>query len=175
MVQSTNKLWVNLLSSKYAAGPSILHSNATSSSSPSWSSIIRAKDILKNGYSWRAGSGSSSFWFSNWCSHGFLGSLVPNIDIHDIHLSVKDVISFNGQHTQALYTTLPQQVAHTVNNFHTNFNVAVEDTFIWSHNKNGVYSTKSGYSWLLSLMEQPSLHPHTNLVLDLEFAGAEKI
>lgn len=30
-----------------------------------------------------------------------------------------------------------------------NFNDMVEDTFIWSHNKNGVYTTKSGYSWLL--------------------------
>ena len=153
MVQSTNKLWVNLLPTKYSASSKILHAIATSSSSPSWASIIRTKDILKDGYSWRAGSGSSSFWFSSWCSHGFLCSLVPIIDIHDIHLTVKDVITFYGQHTQSLYTTIPQIVADTVNNFHANFNPAVDDAFIWNHNKNGVYSTKSGYSWFLSITE----------------------
>jgi len=90
--------------------------------------------------------------------------LVPVIDIHDIHLTVKDVITFNGQHTQALYTdytTLPQPVADTINNFHTNFNVNIDDVFIWSHNKNGVYSTKSGYSWILSVMEPTNnIIPH---------------
>jgi len=29
------------------------------------------------------------------------------------------------------------------------FNEMVEDALIWSHNKNGVYTTKSGYSWLI--------------------------
>jgi hypothetical protein len=162
MVQSTNKLWVNLLSTKYSPGPNILHANATSNISPSWASIIRAKNVLKDGYTWRAGSGSSSFWFSIWCSHGFLGSLVPIIDIHDIHLTIKDVLTFPGQHTQAICTTLPQTIADTINNFHTNFNPTVEDTFIWRHNKNDVYSTKSGYSWLLSLMDPSDIDSHQN-------------
>jgi hypothetical protein len=59
IVQSTNKLWVNLLSNKYAVGSHIFHANTNSSSSPSWSSIIRAKDVLKNRYNWRAGAGTS--------------------------------------------------------------------------------------------------------------------
>lgn len=149
MVQSTNKQWVNLLSDKYTRGPVILHATTNNSSSPSWSSIIQAKNILRSGYLWRAGSGSSSFWFHNWSFHGFIGSLVPIIDIHDLHLSVKDVFTFNGQHTQALYTNLPQPIANSINNTHINFNEIVEDAFIWNHNKNGVYTTKSGYSWLL--------------------------
>ena len=36
------------------------------------------------------------------------------------------------------------------------FNDAVDDAFIWHHNQNGVYSTKSGYNWLLSFQED---HP----------------
>jgi hypothetical protein len=103
----TNKLWVSLLSSKYIGGHNFLHVEVHSSSYPSWSSIIRAKNILKQGYSWRTGSGSSSFLFSNWSSHGFLGALVPIIDIHDLHLSVKEVLSTDGSRTQTLYTTLP--------------------------------------------------------------------
>lgn len=30
------------------------------------------------------------------------------------------------------------------------FNDAIDDAFIWSHSKNGVYTIKSGYNWLLS-------------------------
>jgi len=158
MVQSTNMLWVHLLSTKYSSSSKILQAKAASSNSPFWASIIRAKDILKSGYSWRPGSGSTSFWFSNWCHHGPLGYLVPVIDIHDIHLTVRDVITFDGRHTQALYTTLPQAVADTVNNFQANFNPIVDDTFIWNHNKNDVYSTKSGYSWLLSSSEAATVN-----------------
>jgi len=99
MVQSTNKLWVNLLSDKYSTGENFLHATTNSSSSPSWSSIVKDKYILRYGYHWHAGSGSSSFWFHNWSTHGLIGSLVPIINIHDIHVTVKYVFSFNGQHT----------------------------------------------------------------------------
>jgi len=149
MVQSANKLWVNILSNKYTSGPNTLHAIANSNSSPTWSSIIKAKDILRSGYVWRASSGSSSFWFNHWSSHGLIDSLVPIIDIHDLQLTVRDVFTYDGQPTQALYTTLPHTIAELINNSHINFNERVEDTFIWKENINGAYTAKSGYSWLL--------------------------
>ena len=149
MVQSTNKLWVSLLSDKYTSGQSMLHATTNSSSSPSWSSIIKAKNILRNGYFWRTGAGTSSFWFQEWSPHGLIGSFVPIIDIHDIHLTVRDVFTSNDLHTQALYTILPPSIADYINNTHLKFNERVEDEFIWNHNKNGVYTAKTGYSWLL--------------------------
>lgn len=149
MVQSTNKLWVNILSNRYTSGSNTLHATTNSNSSPTWSSIIKAKDILSSGYVWHAGSGSSSFWFNHWSSHGLIGSLVPIIDVHDLHLTVREVFTSNGQPTQALYTNLPQALATSINNYRINFNERVEDTFIWKENVNGVYNAKSGYSWLL--------------------------
>jgi len=32
------------------------------------------------------------------------------------------------------------------------FNDSLEDTFIWTHNKNGIYTANSGYSWVLARM-----------------------
>lgn len=151
LIQENNKLWIHILSKKYSAGHNFFNAAVTSSSSPIWSSIIRARNTLISGYSWRAGSGSSSFWFSRWSEFGTLGSLVPIIDIHDTHLTVKDVMTTNGQRTQLLYTTLPPAVAEFVNNKTISFNAAIDDAFIWNHNKNGTYSSKSGYQWLLSL------------------------
>jgi hypothetical protein len=150
MVQSSNKLWVDLLSNKYTTGPAILHTNCLPNASPTWSSIIRAKNILKDGFSWRAGSGSSSFWFSPWSSLGYLGTLVPYVDIHDLHLAVKDVLTSDSPHSQILYTQLPSSASDLINNLHIRFNDSIDDAFIWPSNKNGLYTAKSGYSWLLS-------------------------
>jgi len=142
---------VNLFSDRYTAGHSLLHATVNSNNSSMWSSIIRAKNILKNDFVWRAGSGLSSFWFSCWNDFGFLGSLVPVIDIHDIHLTIKDVLTFNGHRSLFLYTTLPQAVVNFVNNTNIRFKDEVDDAFVWPLNKNGVYSTKIGFKWLLSL------------------------
>ncbi|KAK2369677.1 hypothetical protein QL285_082793 [Trifolium repens] len=73
MVLSLRKLWVDLFYSKYIVGPNFLLSNIPSSSSSTWSSIIRAKHILKDSFSWRASSVSSSFWFP-------LGPLLAALD-----------------------------------------------------------------------------------------------
>ncbi|GAU25827.1 hypothetical protein TSUD_30910 [Trifolium subterraneum] len=153
MVQSSSKLWVDLLSSKYTAGKNLLLTSNPSSGSSTWSSIIRAKDILKEGFSWRADSGSSSFWFTPWTALGRLGSLVPYVDIHDLQLSVKDVLSIGNPHTQSLYTQLPPLASDIVNNANFKFNDSIEDAFIWTNNKNDTYTTKSGYNWLLSLRD----------------------
>jgi len=94
---------------------------------------------------------NSSFWFSNWSSHGILGTHISFVDIHNLHLSVKDVLINNRLHTQSLYTTLHPAITDTINNTHISFNASIEDAYIWLHNKNGIYSTRSGYNWLLSL------------------------
>ena len=128
MVQSSSKLWVNLLSSKYSGG----------------------KNILQLGYSWHAGSGSFSFWFSNWSPHGPIGNHVPIIDIHDLHLS-KYVFSLM-MIALRVYTPLFQQLLKTTSTLLIFcFNDAIENTVIWANNKNGSYTTKSRYAWLLSL------------------------
>jgi len=157
MVQTTDKLWVNIISRKYTNGSKFLFdASGQHHSSPTWSSIIHARNVLKSGYSWRAGSCNSSFWYSNWSSLGVLGIKVPFVDIHDIHLTVHDVITNNGQHTPSLYTNLPTIIADAINNIRLSFNSALEDAYIWPRNKNVIYSAKSGYSWIISQHEPDS-------------------
>jgi len=59
-----------------------------------------------------------------------------------------------------LYTNLPHQIIETINNIQFRFHNYIDDVFIWSHNKNGVYTTKSCFHWLLSHAEQV---PNINL------------
>jgi len=92
----------------------------------------------------------SSFWYNNWSPYEILGTKVPYVYIHDIHLTIHDIITNDGHHTQTLYTILPSTLAVASNDIWLSFNLSIADAYIWSQNKNGVYSTKSGYSWLLS-------------------------
>jgi len=150
IMHSSNKIWVQLLSTKYSPNTHMLRASSPSSCSSIWAAIIRAKIVLHEGFKWRHGSGNSSFWFTSWSSSGPLTPLVPYIDIHDLQLTIKDVISSPTPHTNILYTTLPAEVANHINNLNVRFNDSVEDTFVWSPNINGVYTAKSGYHWLLS-------------------------
>jgi hypothetical protein len=108
-----------------------------------------------------AGYGNYSFCFCPWISLGFLHSIVPYIDIHDLHLTIRDVLSTNGPHTRDLYSHLPLMAADFINNMHIKFNPSMEDVFIWSSNKNGVYTTKCGYNWLMS---RTNMVTHSNTI-----------
>ena len=136
--------WISYLTGRYVVRHKIFHASTHAKDTSTWSSIMHAKNALKDGFSWHAGSGSSSFWFCPWSSLGFIGSLPPYIDIHDLHLTIIDVFSTNGPHTQGLYSHLPPLVTDFINNIHIKLNPSVEDAFISTPNKNGIYTTKSG-------------------------------
>ena len=85
-------------------------------------------------------------WFDLDSSLGHIGSIVPVIDIHDLHLTVKDVFSSNDPHSQVLYTQLPPPASDSINNLNVKFNPSLDDAFIWASNKSGAYTTKSGYA-----------------------------
>lgn len=126
MVQYSKKLWVDILSDRYVVGSNVLHATTHSSDYVTYSSILRARNVLKDDFSWRAESDSSSFWSCPWSSLGFIGSLAPYIDIHDLQLSVKDVFSSTRPHAHILYTQLPSFAIDLINNMQINFNASMD-------------------------------------------------
>jgi len=95
----------------------------------------KQKNVRKEVYSLCGGCGSSSFWFTNWITLDILGSLVPYIDILDLQLTVKDVLSANDPHTNILYTNLSHAASDHINHIHISFNDTVEDVVIWNNKK----------------------------------------
>jgi hypothetical protein len=89
VLQYSNRLWVDLQSDKYHDGTRLLYATARPSDSSTWSAIIHAKNCLKSSFSWRTGSDNFYFRYYPWSTPCYLGTLVPYIGIHDIHLSVK--------------------------------------------------------------------------------------
>lgn len=127
----TDKLWVQMLSEKYLGSDSILNA-VNKYGSRTWNAIIKARDILREGYSFRLGNGSSSFWYAPWSSLGRLSALVPYVDIHDSELSISDLLHDGHWHLEELYTQLPLEVRNHILSSHTCLNVNVFDGHIWS-------------------------------------------
>jgi len=69
--------------------------------------------------------------------------------INGIVLKINDVCNSTSPNLVILYIHLPQVIIDEMKNFILHFNPNIEDTFIWSDNSNGVYTTKANFSWLL--------------------------
>jgi len=108
-----------------------------------------AKNILKNGFSWRAGSGESSFWYSHWTSFVPLCANVPYVHINDIALKINKVYATTPPNLNMLHTLLPSDILDEIINLNLHFNSNTEYTFICHENSNGIYTTNAGFSWLL--------------------------
>jgi len=48
-----------------------------------------------------------------------------------------------------LHTLLPSDILDEIINLKLHFNSNTEYTFIWHENSNGIYTTKTGFSWIL--------------------------
>ena len=101
-----------------------------------WNSIIKAKNILKNGFSWRAGSGESSFWYSHWTYFGPLCANVPYVHINDIALKINEVYATIPPNLNMLHTFLPSDILDEIIDLKLHLNSNTKDTFIWNENSN---------------------------------------
>jgi hypothetical protein len=109
MLQETDKPLVNIPLHKYIFDACILlHTNTTSSSTSS--SIIKARNILKGGFTWWAESSKSSFWYSHCTSLGLLCTVVPFVHINDLALKINEVYDSSLVNLTTLYIRFPQAI-----------------------------------------------------------------
>lgn len=146
MIHSGDKLWVQLLSSKYLKDTSILHANCVSGSSHVWQSIMKAMASLKDGFSFRVGKGEISLWYDRWIEDTRLCDLVPYVDIHDVNLRVCDVWYNNTWHWDDIITFIPPTLKMKIMSHFVD--TETDDTVIWGASNTGRYSFATGYTWL---------------------------
>lgn len=110
-LQGDDKLWIQVLAAKYLGKNFILDVQAKSNSSYLWRGLLKARDALRNGFSFKLGRGQSSFWYNDWSGLGMLALRVPFAHILDTNLQFADLI-VNGQwDASRLYTSFPDFVA----------------------------------------------------------------
>lgn len=112
--------------------------------SPIWNAIAKSKHILREGYHFRIGDGSSLFWYTPWVPIGPLFNHVFAVDIHDAGTRIKDVYQNNTWHLDRLCTDIPIQLRTQITATQLFLHGQVPDGFIWD-NIDGTYIAKSGY------------------------------
>jgi ribonuclease HI len=109
---------------------------------------MKARSDLRDGFDFRLGDGSSSFWFTPWTNFGKLCDTVLYVDIHDLHLKVTDVFQGGRWQLERLYTSMPSHVVESIESRLLHLNADIPDSFTWKGNMDGLYNAKTGYQWL---------------------------
>ncbi|KAJ1390058.1 Ribonuclease H domain [Sesbania bispinosa] len=71
------------------------------------------------------------------------------VDIHDITLKVRDIWNGDNWELSRLYTTMPEVVINDILQRRPFLADSIQDTMVWKNSLSGVYTTSSGYRWLL--------------------------
>jgi len=111
---NANKSWVQILSNKNLGNSNVLDV-PNMNGSTTWNSILKARLVLRDGFLFRLGNNTTSFWYSFWTSLGTFASMVPWFDIHDISLCICDLIIDGNWNYNPLYTILPNNIQSHVN------------------------------------------------------------
>lgn len=77
-----------------------------SKSSPILNAIVKAFQMMKDGFRFKFGNGTTGVWYEPWLLKDPLCHLVPFVHIQDIDLQIKYVISNEGGNLQNVYTIL---------------------------------------------------------------------
>ena len=80
---------------------------------------------------------------------GPLCANVPCVHINELALKINEVYATTRPNLNMFRTLLPSDMLDEIINLKLHFNSNTEDTFIWHENSNGIYTTKTGFSWLL--------------------------
>jgi len=67
------------------------------------------------------------------------------VDIHDVHLTIADVIQDDTWVLVRLYTKLPSPIVEVIRGTPVCLNGRIQYGFTWKGNLDGIYSVKAGY------------------------------
>lgn len=160
LVHNKNTLCYQVLSSKYFPEEDPFDPKKVDKPSYVWSSFCSAASALKNGFGWQVGNGRSiSICNKRWGFEELDGSFIllsAQVDdpcvVRDLWLQSSyqwdkaKVGEIYGDEMGRLISELP---------LHQH---CPPDRIIWFHDPRGIYTTKSGYSWLV--LKKVGCGPH---------------
>lgn len=150
LVDNSQKLWAQVLAGFYLRGKSIFDPLQRKGST-TWNNILKASKQLADGFFYKIGDGSTSFWYTPWLYKEPLSSLVPFVDIHDVELRICDVWVNGSWQLDALYTRLPNEVINKLQQINPRLVNGLVDTWVWGECSSGTYSVRSVYHMFINI------------------------
>ncbi|KAL0006082.1 hypothetical protein SO802_013643 [Lithocarpus litseifolius] len=147
MIQDHDSLLAKCFKARYFPRSSFIEAKESPGCSYVWRSLVAALPILKSGYCWRVGNGSSisvmgDKWIPNYPTNKVLHLIHELVD----EMAVSELIDLE------LHVWKGELIMHL---FHRDDATAitkiplsrraVSDSIIWMHNKNGMFSVKFAY------------------------------
>ncbi|GLT29392.1 hypothetical protein SLA2020_042640 [Shorea laevis] len=116
MLSRSKKLWCQAFIHKYLHSKSFLSCNPTPSSSVTWRSILKCRDVLHLGMRWRVGSGMQiRLWHDVWAGNSkLLEVALSPIPHHLLDLTVAAIINNSEWDLEQLTGLLPDHLLQTI-------------------------------------------------------------
>ena len=145
-----SSLFYRVFKAKYFPDTFVMEAKILANSSYAWKSIMKGRNMIKQGAKWRIGSGGAiHIWGENWLPNlGHPKVLSPRVEGRGVNL-VADLIDPISKEWKG----------NIIDNLFHDFEAAIiknmplcksiqDDVLIWPFNPNGVYSVKFGYRYL---------------------------
>ncbi|XP_057416032.1 uncharacterized protein LOC130710699 [Lotus japonicus] len=151
LVQNKDSLLYKNLKARYFPRSSILEASVGFRPSFSWRSICAAKDVIKDGSTWKIGNGKAvSIWGDSWLPGPGSGNVLSSIKELPSTAKVDSLID-NIQ--RSWNTVLVDLIFHPIEAIKIKSIPLAwfekEDLLVWKHNSSGVFSVRSAYSMLM--------------------------
>lgn len=145
LLKDPSSLLRQTLLNKYCRYDGLLDCSAPNSASHGWRGILAGRDILRKGLGWSIGSGDLiQVWGENWLSTEYQCSLMGPPSLQACNLKIKDLLLPNAEwNIELIKLHLPHhksQIRKLV------LCISLEDKRVWLLEKNGSYTTRSGYA-----------------------------
>ncbi|KAL4296847.1 hypothetical protein GQ457_12G013350 [Hibiscus cannabinus] len=149
LITCRDSLCFKVLSAKYFPSGNVLEAVPKDHSSFVWTSILRAKDKLKEGFHWRIGIDSSIAMHNQvWGGDDPVRLETTYLDNPENPVQCKDfmVEGCCQWDTHKVIQVFTAEDATKI--IQCPIANSREDVLVWTHNRSGLYSTKSGHHWL---------------------------
>ncbi|GLU24096.1 hypothetical protein SLE2022_400600 [Rubroshorea leprosula] len=142
------KPWCQAIKHKYLHSANFSSCKPTPSSSITWRSILKTRDVVQLGTRWRVGSGCNiQLWNDIWVGNStLLESTIAPVPQHLLGMKVSDIISNSNWNLIQLTDLLPENVLQLIAAIPLSITGHLNDQIYWNAASCGDFTVKSAFS-----------------------------
>lgn len=136
----SNKMWAQVIYSKYLKNERIFNYDTKLSNSSIWKGIIRSLKMVEGGFCWKIRNVRDvSIWFDIWIGNKSICLFIDDIDPLKIMWNVADILNSDGfWNLASLKTIIPNNIREKIQAIQLNPNDTKKDSVVWKRSANGV-------------------------------------
>ncbi|KAF7842396.1 reverse transcriptase [Senna tora] len=175
ILHEPNELWVRILKGVYFPNGDFLSAKRGARASWAWSSLLEGRDLLAKGLIWSVGDGNAvKAWMDPWIPNapGFKPLSRP-LHAGGLEVKVNEFISNGRWNVELLRCWFSEKECADIINISLSITNR-SDKLLWSHNRSGLFTVKSGYSlalkdstFVIVVKPSSSFVPSSNLWTDI--------